>query len=378
MPAKRNNPTIPSWTHDQLDSSSPPEVEPAYFDSVLNAWVLSKHADILAAFRASNLAPTGPHDKNDTLRSKIRSETIEALCPAQLRAWRERITPEVHLLAGTLSTVEPVDLMDAYARPLCLSLAAIVTGISREHSTRLNDKAQRVSAAAAEPYDPALRAGAKAANADLRSCFHSGPETLRDSGFVALSQTLPCLLGNAWFALLQHPHQWSLLHQQPGLTEQAIDELLRYAGLARTVARTATADINLNGTSIRRGDRIILRIIAGNRDPERFSHPHQVDVTRGDAGHFTLGAGPHSCVAAGLIRMAAITITRPLLQRFAPPTPARPVDWQGGSGFRFPRSLWVCLNPTNAPLSSRLSRRAVEVSAVRSTGNQCCRPQEGV
>ena len=64
MPAKRNNPTIPSWTHDQLDSSSPPEVEPAYFDSVLNAWVLSKHADILAAFRASSLAPTGPHDRN--------------------------------------------------------------------------------------------------------------------------------------------------------------------------------------------------------------------------------------------------------------------------------------------------------------------------
>jgi len=347
MPAKRNNPTIPSWTHDQLDSSSPPEVEPAYFDSVLKAWVLSKHADILAAFRASSLAPTGPHDKNDTLRSRIRTETIEALSPAHLRAWREKLTPEVQELADTLPTAEPVDLMNDYARPLCLSLAAMVTGISREDGTRLYEKAQRVSAAAAEPYDPALRAGAKAANAELRSCFHSGPETLRDSGFVALSQTLPCLLGNAWFALIQHPHQWSLLHQQPELTEQAIDELLRYAGLARTLTRTATAVINLNGWSIRRGEQVILRIIAGNRDPERFSHPHQVDVTRGDSGHFTLGAGPHSCVAAGLIRMAAITITRPLLQRFAPPTPARPVEWQGGSGFRFPRSLWVSLRPSN-------------------------------
>jgi cytochrome P450 len=350
MPAKRNNPTIPNWTHDQLDSSSPPEVEAAYFDSVLNAWVLSKHADILAAFRASTLAPTSPHDKNtsdDSLRSKIRKETMEALSPAQLRAWRENITSEVQALAGTLPTAEPVDLMNDYARPLCLSLAAMVTGISREDGTRLYEKAQRVSAAAAEPYDPALRAGAKAANAELRSCFHAGPETLRDSGFVALSQTLPCLLGNAWFALVQHPHQWSLLHQQPGLTEQAIDELLRYAGLARTLTRTATADINLNGSSIRRGEQIILRIIAGNRDPERFSYPHQVDVTRGDAGHFTLGAGPHSCVAAGLIRMAAITMTRPLLQSFAPPIPARPVDWQGGTGFRFPGALWVCLHPSN-------------------------------
>src|ERR1700675_2465045 len=115
MPAQRNNPTTPSWTHDQLDSSSPPEIEPAYFDSALNAWVLSKHADILAAFRDSSLAPTGPHDRNtsgDTLRSKIRTETIEALSPAQLRAWREKLTPEVQLLANTLPTVEPVDLMD--------------------------------------------------------------------------------------------------------------------------------------------------------------------------------------------------------------------------------------------------------------------------
>jgi cytochrome P450 len=357
MPAQRNNPSIPSWTHDQLDSSSPPEVEPAYFDSVLNAWILSKHADILAAFRASTLAPTNPNDKknsDDSLRSKIRTETMDALSPAQLRAWREKLTPEVQELTATLPTASPVDLMKDYARPLCLSLAAVVTGISREDGTRLYEKAQRVSAAAAEPYDPALRAGARTANAELRGCFHSGPETLRDSGFVALSQTLPCLLGNAWFALIQHPDQWSLLRQQPGLTEQAIDELLRYTGLARTLTRTATADINLNGSSIRRGEQIILRIIAGNRDPERFSHPHQVDVTRGDSGHFTLGAGPHACVAAGLIRMSATTITRPLLQRFTPPAPARPVEWQGGSGFRFPGALWVSLRPGNVEAATEV------------------------
>ena len=119
---------------------------------------------------------------------------------------------------------------------------------------------------------------------------------------------------------MQYPRQWSALHQQPALAEQAIEELLRYSGLARTVNRMATADIDLNGSFIRKGERIILRIIAANRDPDRFSHPHQVDVTRSDAGHFTLGAGPHSCVAAGLIRMPATMITRPLLQRFGPPT----------------------------------------------------------
>src|SRR5258708_15826017 len=150
---------------------------------------------------------------------------------------------------------------------------------------------------------------------------------------------MPCLLGNAWFALMQHPQEWSVLHQQPELMEQAMEELLRYAGLTRILSRVATSDIELNGAFIRRGERIILRIIAANRDPERFSHPNQVDVTRRDAGHLTLGAGAHACVAASLIRMAAIAITHPLMQRFASVNPARPVDWQGGSVFRFPKSL---------------------------------------
>jgi cytochrome P450 len=347
MPAKRDNPFVPAWSQDQLDSRCPPEMEAPYFDDQLRAWVLSSHADILAAFRASSLWPSGPNERDagepsaDIERLKMRWETIEALSPAQLRTWRERIIPEVDGLVNKLPAGEPVDLMDGYARPLCLSLAAMVTGISRDAAEGLREMARWVSASAAEPYDPAVRLGAKAANAELRGCFHSGPEALRDSGFVALSQTLPCLLGNAWFALLQHPQEWSLLHQQPELTEQAIEELLRYAGLARILFRTVTADLDLNGFSIRKGERIILRIVAANRDPERFPDPHRVDITRRDGGHFTLGAGPHSCVAAGLIRMVATTLTHPLLQRFRSASLALPVHWQGGSGFRSPSSLWV-------------------------------------
>jgi hypothetical protein len=273
----------------------------------------------------------------------MRAEAMEALPPARLRAWREVLTPEAHALASTLPSEDPVNLMDAYARPLCLSLAAMVTDISRSDAERLCERARGISAAAAEPYDAVLRDRAKSTNAELRAYFHSGPEALRESGFVALSQTMPCILGNAWFALMQYPQQWSLLHREPELTEQAIEELLRYAGLVRILSRTATADIDLSGAFIRSGERVILRIIAANRDPEHFSDPNKVDIARRDAGHLTLGAGSHACVAANLIRMAAVAITHPLLQGFASANLAHPVDWQGGSGFRSPKSLWVRL-----------------------------------
>jgi cytochrome P450 len=344
-------------------------MEAPYFDDALKAWVLSRHADILAAFRDLSLSPashasdqtsqpSGASIRFESDRSRMRAEAMEALSPARLRAWREELTPEAHTLAGSLPIDEPIDLMDAYARPLCLSLAAMVTGISRSDAERLCEWAQGISAAAAEPYDAVLRDSAKSTSAELRGYFQNGPEVLRESGFVALSQTMPCILGNAWFALMQYPQQWSLLHREPKLTEQAIEELLRYAGLVRILSRTATADIHLSSAFIRRGERIILRIIAANRDPERFSHPNQVNIARRDAGHLTLGAGPHACVAANLIRMAAVAITHPLMQGFASANLARRVEWQGGSGFRSPKSLWVCL--TAAEKASQIADRNYE------------------
>jgi cytochrome P450 len=334
---------------DTIPATLPLEAEAPYFDNTLNAWILTRHADILAAFRSSSLSPASPNINqpsppiDESARLKMRTETMDALSPAQLDAWHTQLTPEIHALAANLPTEEPVDLMDAYARPLCLSLAAMVTRIPRSNAESLCPFARKVSAAAAEPRDPALEDNAKYATAKLRGHFPSGPEPLRDSGFVGLSQTMPCLLGNAWFALMQYPQQWALLHQHPDLIEQAIEELFRYAGLVRTLARTVTADIDLKGTLIRKDERILLRIIAANHDPARFSHPNQVDITRRGGGHLSLGAGPHACVAAGLIRMAAIAITQPLIQRFANAKPDRPVEWQGGSGFRFPKSLWAIL-----------------------------------
>jgi cytochrome P450 len=358
MPAKPETPSIsaipasaPAWAADQLDSALPPEPEAPYYDSNLKAWVLSRHADILAAFRASSLFPASSNSAKPgrpmlpSEHQKMRSETLEALPASQINAWREALMPEAEALASDLAADEPVELLEAYAKPLCLFLAARVTGVSTQLGQTLCEAARRVSAATADPSDPALRPIAESADKELKRHFRPGPESLRDSGFVALSQTMPCLLGNAWYALAQYPDQWRLLHRRPGLMEHAIEELLRYAGLVRILAREAEAEIDLNGAVIQKGERIILRIFAGNRDPERFSHPNEVRITRRDAGHLTLGSGAHACAGASLIRMAAVTITGPLVRRFASARLTSTVEWQGGSGFRSPRSLWVCLSP---------------------------------
>jgi cytochrome P450 len=131
----------------------------------------------------------------------------------------------------------------------------------------------------------------------------------------------------------------------PEVEASYFDESLNALVLSRHA--DATADVNVNGSFIRKGDHLILRIIAENPGLERFSCPSYLDLTRRDGGHFALGARLHACGGASLIRMVTDTITHPLLQRFASASPAlsrdHPIDWQGAPVFRSPRSLWVYL-----------------------------------
>ncbi|AEU36092.1 cytochrome P450 [Granulicella mallensis] len=346
MQKLREESSIPAWSSDEFDSPVSPHIEPAYFDKDLDAWVLSRYEDVLAAFRSSGLGNNGKSlrtTEDDEAMEKMRAEAREALSPAQLRAWSEVITPIIQARAQTLPEGSPVDLLDSYVRPNCLDLAALVTGIDPQEAARLRTLAGTVSAAAAEPYDPALRAEAKSVTPALQACFHARAEALRDSGFVALSHTLPCMLANAFYALLQNPQQWALVHLESGLIEQAIEELMRHAGLGRFLRRQATEDLVIGDAFIRQGDRLILRIIAANHDPVRFAQPHELDVCRRGAAHFTLGAGSHACVGASLLRMASVAMLRPLVELFSSASLTEPVTWQGGSGFRSPKNLPVVL-----------------------------------
>ena len=334
---------------DQLDANDPPAIGAPYFDSDLHAWVLSRHADLVAAFQDFTLIPgrrdlvNFSRESEEETRFKMREEVRDALCPARMRAWREELSAKSDALCSQLPVGEPVDLIDTYARPLCLHFAALVTGISQQEACGLEELAQIVSAATSDPDDPVLHEQAKDASRTLRTHFGTGPESLRDSGFVALSQSLLRILSAAWFALIQSPDQWIQLRSFPQSIDQAIEELLRYAGIIQTLWRTATEDTNLNSVAIRKGDQLLLRVFAGSHDPARFEDPGKLDCSRRDRHHFVFGAGGHACVAANLNRMAAAAITVPLVTRFPSAQFVRAVEWHGGSVMRSPASLWVVL-----------------------------------
>jgi cytochrome P450 len=258
--------------------------------------------------------------------------------------WHNRISSQANALAMRLPVGSPVDLLGDYARPLCLALAAMVTNVDPADVDRLYALTEPVAAAAAEPYDLTLKKRAKAATASVRTYFDSGPEPLRDSGFIALTHTLPCLLGNGWLAVLQRPGPWVNTHRNPESLRYLVEEMMRRAGVPRILFRRALIDLEIGGVHLHRGDKVTLNIVSANHDPDRFKNADRVIVLPCRVRHFALGSGSHSCVGASLIRLAITSLTRPLMERFSSATLHGPVEFKGGSGFRSPSSLWVMLN----------------------------------
>ena len=85
---------------------------------------------------------------------------------------------------------------------------------------------------------------------------------------------------------------------------------------ADRLARTATADVELRGQLIRRGDRVLLAWAAANHDPLQFADPDELDIARADNHHLAFAAGAHFCLGAQLARLEGRVALEEVLLRF--------------------------------------------------------------
>jgi cytochrome P450 len=186
-----------------------------------------------------------------------------------------------------------------------------------------------------------LKKSAAAAEKELNAELSHSPQPMAGPAFVALSQTLPALLANAWHILLNHKSEFERLHENRTLMPKAVEELLRLGGLACILHRRALDDVIIRDVHIGRGQRVDLMVNVANHDPEQFPEPYRFDLSRPISGQFALGAGGHACAAAALIRMALETSTSTLVDNFVPSDEHHEVKWLGGAGFHWPAQVFA-------------------------------------
>jgi cytochrome P450 len=157
------------------------------------------------------------------------------------------------------------------------------------------------------------------------------------------------LVGNGTLALLTHPEQRARLLAEPGLLENAVEELLRYDGPVEFGTwRFTTEPISVGGVRIPAGEPVLAVLAAADRDPARFAEPDVLDLGRAATGHLALGHGIHFCIGAPLARLEGRIGFERLLARHPEAALASPADtlrWHSGLIMRGLCELPVRLTP---------------------------------
>jgi cytochrome P450 len=142
----------------------------------------------------------------------------------------------------------------------------------------------------------------------------AGTETTRNS--IALGMV----------ALIDHAEQLSALRDDRSLMPGAVEEILRWTSATLYNRRTATRDTELDGQTIRQGDKVTLWWPSANRDESVFEDPFRFDIRRDPNPHLTFGYRTHFCLGANLARMEIRCILDELLDRLEGFTLAGPVE----------------------------------------------------
>jgi cytochrome P450 len=343
--------------------------DPVHWSEPLNAWVITRYADVVRVFdhpetfssdrfrkideRYASRRPAvqavadvlgrwlvfrDPPD-HDRLRGLLQS----SFTPKHLEASRERVRTTVDTLLDRVAARGTMDFIRELAFPLPATVIAGLMGVPdtdlepiKAWSDRLaaylggatdeRDNFVEASAGVAalvDYFDALLRERERRAQDDLTSLMlraeHEGDRLTHDEVVAncilllfAGHETTTNLLGNGLFHLLRHPAQAALLRTH---LHGAVEELLRYDGPVPATVKIATADVPWHGRTIRRGDMVMPFMASANRDPRQFPEPDTLDVRREPERHLAFAAGMHFCLGAWLARLEARIVLDAVFRR---------------------------------------------------------------
>lgn len=165
---------------------------------------------------------------------------------------------------------------------------------------------------------------------------------------VGGQETTTNLIGNGILTLIRQPDKQAQLRAHPEIIESAVEELLRYETPSQHTARIVKQDTVIGGKLLKKGEAVMAVMAAGNRDPERFANPDELDLTRTDNRHLAFGWAAHFCFGAALARMEGRIAYLALLARMEDirvAVPESKLEWRTNSGLRGLSALPLAFRP---------------------------------
>jgi cytochrome P450 len=118
-------------------------------------------------------------------------------------------------------------------------------------------------------------------------------------------------------ALNENPDQYQKLRDNPALIDSMVPEVIRWQTPLAHMRRTALVDTELGGKTIRKGDRVVMWYVSGNRDDEMIETPDAFIIDRPrPRTHLSFGFGIHRCVGMRLAELQLKIVWQEMLKRF--------------------------------------------------------------
>ena len=356
------------------------------------AWLVPRYADVLTGLHDPRLSsqrshtltaalPTEVQDEFATFNrifskwmlfldppqhSRLRKLLNKEFTPYMIQRLRPRIQEVVDTLLDQAAEKAEIEFMTDFANPLPVRVIAEMLGIPVEdqrdfqrwsddladffgNSTSTIDLARRAQNSLiglSEYFRALLPKRRKNKGDDLVSLLlrvEEEGEVLTEEELlaqctlllVAGHETTRNLLGNGLLALLQHQDQYVKLMENRSLMALAVREFGRYDSPVQFFGRAVSEDFYWHGQHIREGQAVILLLGSANHDPDKFSNPERLEISRDEGMSLSFGHGPHFCIGAALAQTEAEIAFTTLLERTSTlrlldPQP----EWRSNLSFR--------------------------------------------
>ena len=118
-------------------------------------------------------------------------------------------------------------------------------------------------------------------------------------------------------ALHENPDQWAKLRVNPKLVDSLVPEIVRWQTPLAYMRRTAVSDTEVGGKLIRKGEKVAMWYVSGNRDESAIENPDRFIIDRArPRQHLSFGFGIHRCVGNRLAELQLKILWEEILQRF--------------------------------------------------------------
>jgi cytochrome P450 len=316
--------------------SSSPVHQPGYRPPAYPA------GDPRAELPAADLLTMDPPD-----HTRIRRLVSGAFTPRAIAGLEPWIRETAGRLLTSADAAAGFDLIDALAFPLPIAVICHLLGVPAQDQASFRAWGHAVAATLEPQTSLAAQNQSRAAELALTSYLRdlvakrrADPDESLLSALVAIEEdgdrlssaelvstallllvagfeTTVNLIGNGTVALLGEPQHWERLREDPALIPAAVEELLRYDSPVQLTARTATEDVDLDGTAIPKGTPVIVAIGGANRDPAVFDQPDRLMIDRPNASrHLAFSLGIHHCLGAALARLEGRIAVEELTRRY--------------------------------------------------------------